>query len=378
MRERPTLMLVGLGDLGHAVLQSLIREKGIGKILLCDREEDLGQARTRLARLCAVVQGSDPQLVFQRLDLKDEESVLRTVQKEKPDIVLHTATLMTWWLPELLPDEPRRLLHQAGFGVWLPVHLTLGLKLMSALRKADFRGITVTAPFPDVANCVLGRIGLAPTCGIGNLDEIVPKVRLLAAKDLGVPLQEIRVFLVAHHALEAAVYGEASGEKPPYFLRVEHKGQDVTEALESEKLLFSPFPLPPGQAIHFLTAASAARLIRSLCGSDERLLHAPSPGGLPGGYPVCASRDGVRVPEIPGLTLEEAIAINERSHRFDGIERIEEDGTVVFCDEPAEIMKQLLGYDAPRLRPGECEQRAEELITRFREYARRQGIRLPA
>jgi hypothetical protein len=32
---------------------------------------------------------------------------------------------------------------------------------------------------------------------------------------------------------------------------------------------------------------------------------------------------GVTVPEIDGLSLADAIHINEQSHQFDGIERIE-------------------------------------------------------
>jgi len=42
-----------------------------------------------------------------------------------------------------------------------------------------------------------------------------------------------------------------------------------------------------------------------------------------------SGRDGVQPASIEGFTLAEAIAINERSHRFDGIKRIEGDGTVV-------------------------------------------------
>jgi len=373
---KPTIMLIGLGDLGNVILEFLAREEQLGQIVACDINKELGIARCNLAQLSAVAQGYTPSLSFTSLDINDREAVIEVVKREKPDIILNTASMQTWWLSDLLPSEQAALIKSAGFGVWLPVHLTLTLKLMEALHESDYKGIMLTAPFPDVINCVLGRLDLAPTCGIGNLDEIVPKVRLLAAQSLGVSIEEVRVLLVAHHALEPAVFGEPAKEIPPYFLRIEYDGNDVTEAVRGDELLFTPFPLPPGPAIHFLTAGSTARLIRALLSDREVLMHAPGPKGLPGGYPVIVSNKDVQIAPIKGLTVEEAIAINERSHRLDGIESIEADGTVVFCQENAEVLRVELGYDCKRLSPRESEERAKELIARFREYAGRHGVKI--
>jgi hypothetical protein len=373
---KPTIMLIGLGGLGSIILELLAREEGLGRIVVGSRNVAHGIARCNLARLGAMAQGYAPSLSFVPLDLNDKEAIAETVHREAPDIILSTATMQTWWLPDLLPPEQAAVIKSAGFGVWLPVHLTLTLELMEALRDADYHGITLTAPFPDVVNCVLGRLGLSPTCGVGNLDEMVPKVRLLAAERLGAPLDAVRVLLVAHHALESAVFGEPTGEIPPYFLRVEVGGQDVTEAIRADELLLSPYPLPSGPVTHFLTAGSTVRLIGALLSERGVLLHVPGPNGLPGGYPVIVGRSGVQPAPIEGLTLAEAIAINERSHRFDGIERIEADGTVVFCPEAADVLRVELGYECDRLAPYESEERAKELIARFREYARRYGVSL--
>ncbi len=373
---KPTVMLIGLGGLGSIVLELLAREERLGRIVVGSRNATRGVARCNLVRLGAMAQGYAPTIGFVPLDLNDKEAVAEIVQREKPDIILSTATMQTWWLPDLLPPEQAAIIKSAGFGVWLPVHLTLTLKLMEALREANYRGITLTAPFPDVVNCVLSHLDLAPTCGVGNLDEIVPKVRLLAAERLRAPLNAVRVLLVAHHALEPVVFGEPTGEVPPYFLRVEYGGQDVTENIHADELLLAPYPLPPGPVTHFLTAGSTVRLMRALLSEEGALLHAPAPNGLPGGYPVIASREGVQPAPIEGLALAEAIVINERSHRFDGIERIEADGTVVFCPEAAEVLRVELGYECERLTPDEAEDRAQELIARFQKYAERYGVNL--
>ena len=376
MQTKPTIMLIGLGGLGSIVLELLAREEGLGRIIIGSRNAGRGMARCNLARLDAMAQGYAPDISFVSLDLNDKEAVAEMVQREAPDIILSTATMQTWWLPDLLPPEQAAVIKGAGFGVWLPVHLTLTLKLMEALRDAAYPGVTLTAPFPDVVNCVLGRLDLAPTCGVGNVDEIVPKVRLLAAQRLAASPDAVRVLLVGHHALLSAVFGKPTGEIPPYFLRVEYGGQDVTGAISADELLLAPYPLPSGPVTNFLTAGSVVRLIRAFLSDGEELLHAPAPNGLPGGYPVVVSSSGARPAPIEGLTLAEAIAINERSHRFDGIERIETDGTVVFCPEAVDVLRRELGYDCDRLAPNESEERAKELITRFREYAERYGVSL--
>lgn len=369
-------MLIGLGDLGGVMLELLVREADLGRIVVASRNVDRGIARCNLARLGAIAQGYRPTINFVSLDLNHKEAVAEIVHREAPDLILSTATKQTWWLPDLLPPPQANLLKRAGFGVWLPVHLSLTLKLMEALRDVAYGGLTLTAPFPDVVNCILGRLNLAPTCGVGNLDEIVPKVRLLAAERLAAPLETVRVFLVAHHALEGIVFGEAADEVPPYFLRIEHKGQDVTTAIHADELLLAPYPLPSGPVTHFLTAGSTVRLIRALLSEKGSFLHAPAPNGLPGGYPIIANRNGVQPAPIEGLSLAEAVAINERSHRFDGIERIEADGTAVFCPTAVDVLHHTLGYSCDRLPPTSAEARAKELMARFREYAGRYGVDL--
>ena len=375
---KPTVMLIGLGHLGGAVLDLLVREKGLGRIVCCSRDRESGAARCNLARVGGAAQGLSPRIDYRPLELGDAAAVAEAVDREAPELILSTATMQTWWLPQLLPPEAAAAIGRARFGPWLPVHLAPTLKLMRALRAAGYEGVTLTAPFPDVVNCILGRLDLAPTCGVGNIAELVPKVRLLAAERLRVPPDRVRVLLVAHHALEPAVYGGRLDAVPPFFLRVTIEGLDVTQQVGASELLLAPYPLPAGPAAASLTASCTVDLIRALLSAGETLLHAPAPGGLPGGYPVLAGDRRVRPAPIEGLAPEKAVAINDRSHRYDGIEQIEGDGTAVFTIESAGAMRDTLGYDCDRLRPDDAESRGEELIARFREYAGRHGVTIEA
>jgi hypothetical protein len=375
-------MIVGLGSLGGVLLELLARDQAIGDIVVGSRDQRRGEVRCNLARVGALAQGADPHIQFVPLDLDDGDRAAEAFSRHCPDLIVSTASMQTWWLAELLPREAGERLAAAPFGAWLPVHLPPAIKFMTAVRAAGCRGATLVASFPDVVNAVLGRLGLAPTCGLGNLDEIVPKVRYLAGQRLHSSPAAIRVLLVAHHALEPFVFGGAiaPGDPriPPYWLRVELNGRDVTGELAADRLLFETYPLPAGPAWHFLTAGSAVRLIRALLTDREELLHVPAPAGLPGGYPAMASRAGVRLLDLPGLSRVQAVAINERSQPFDGIERIDADGTVHFTAQATDVLRQVLGYNGDRLRPSESEQSAKELMARFRAFAHEHGVDLAA
>ena len=375
----PVVMLVGTGDLGGVILELLARDTRIGKIVAVDRDEVRGPARVNLARLSAMAHGFCPDIEFVPADLEDEARVAELIRRTGPGLILTTASPQTWWLPSLLPADARARLGRAGFGAWLPVNLLLSIRLMRAVAASGVEAITLIGPYPDAANPILARLGLAPTAGIGNVDEIVPKIALLAAGRLGVPPATIRVWLIADHAVEPLAFaGIGAGAEPPHYIRIEHDGRDVTAAVGGSELLFRPVALPPGPVTHFLTAGSAARLVGTLISGGEAFLHVPGPLGLPGGYPVTVAAGAIDLALPPGLSRDEAVAINERARRLDGIDRIEDDGSVVFTPGTVEALDETLGYRCERLSPAEVPGRAGELMARFRQYARRHGIDVDA
>ena len=376
-----TVLLVGLGNLGGPLLDRLAVEPAVDRLIACGRSARRGAERVNLARLGALVAGRQADITFHSVDLRRHGALRDVLASTRPDVVINTASLQTWWLLEVLPEAPATRLKAAGFGAWLPLHLALSLDFMREIEAAAFTGSVLTGSFPDVVNCVLGRCGRAPTCGIGNLDEIVPKLQILAGDRLGARAAEIDVTLVAHHALEAAAFtaeGAAAEETevPPFFVRLEHRGEDVTDVVDAAALVLEAFPLPTGPAWGSLGATSAVRLVRALLGSENERLHAPGPEGLPGGYPVLVSNGTVRIADISGLSRDKAVAINEASHRFDGIDQIEEDGSVTLGEVSRGILREELGVDGGTLRPDDVADRAAELAAKFEEYARGYGVNL--
>jgi len=389
-RMGATVVLTGLGYLGGPLLDRLAVSAAVGRIVAVSRDPDRGAARCNLSRLSAAAVGVGAEIEHRPADLSHPEQIAGIVEEVSPDLVIHTASLQTWWLLDLFPPAAQ-VLKTAGFGAWLPLHLVLAVRLMEGLTAAGYEGHVINAVYPDVINVVLGKMGMAPTVGVGNVDEVVTKVRMVVARDLSIGPHDLDVRLVAHHALQRAAFrrpqGRASAgtgpvgrrnddQLPPYYLWVGQQGRDLTEQADARGALLGPCPLPDGPGWAGFTAASAVGLVGALLSERTWRMHAPGPAGLPGGYPIDVGGGKIVVSEIPNLSLDEAISINERSHRFDGIETIEEDGSVVFTEESAAVMRDALGYEGKTLQPAEAADRADELSRRFSEYARRHGVDL--
>jgi hypothetical protein len=123
-----------------------------------------------------------------------------------------------------------------------------------------------------------------------------------------------------------------------------------------------------GLAGQSVTASSATSVLLALSTKGEHIVHAPGPLGLVGGYAVKISPDSISLALPEGLSAAEALDINRRCQRYDGIEAVDADGTVRFTAETAAVMREVLGYDCEAMPLDECEARAEELAAKFRAF----------
>jgi hypothetical protein len=356
-----TVLVIGLGDLGTRVLDALARLPEIDRLLGAGRNEEHGQARAGQAELVAALAGGPRRVEFERLDLDDVAAASSLLRRLDPDVVVTAASRHTWWLP--FADER---LEALPYGVWLPLQLVLVRRLMEARREAGIAAPVVCLPYPDAVGPALAPLGLAPELGAGNVAETAPKLALAAAREAGVAPEEVRVRLVMHHAAQRLAFPSLRREatdEPPWAAEVLVRDEPLPHE-QVERLFRAPWPLPQGRDTHELSAAATAHAVQALLRDEQTATHAPAPNGLPGGYPVLLSRRGVELDLPRGLGLAGAVALNERAAAFDGIERIEPDGTVVYTSAAATGTERLLGLRLERLRPGEVDAVADELAAR--------------
>ena len=355
-----TVLVIGLGDLGTRVFDALARLPEIERLVGAGRDEERGRARAGQTAFVASLAGGPQHVSFEPLDLEDVATSAALLRRLDPEVVVTTASRHTWWRP--FADERVGAL---PFGVWLPLQLLLVRRLMEARREAGIAARVVCLPYPDGVGPALAPLGLAPELGAGNVAETAPKLAVLAAREARVSREDVEVRLVMHHAAQRVAFAGPGEDEPPWAAEVLVRGEPLPDD-DVQRLFRAPWPLPQARDTHELSAAATAHAVRALLRDEPSATHAPAPNGLAGGYPVRLSRRGVELDLPSRLPPAEAMALNERAAAFDGIERIEPDGTIVFTGEVARATERLLGLPLERVRPDEANAVADELAARAR------------
>ena len=381
MREREKIMVMGIGELGGIVLEFLCRIPGICEIVTADINADYGFKKTNSARIGAAFAGLYPDIKFHHIDLLNIEKTAEFLKKVNPTIIYSATTLQSWWVVHELPHENYEELYKdyCGLGPWVAMHLALNVKLMKAVKQSEIDTYVINSSFPDATNPSLARVGLAPTVGIGNLDNAIPAIKICASEILNVPMSNITAEFVGYHyhGYNWARYGMGNA---PYHLRIYAGQEDVTEKLGDIKKFVDELPKramrPAGRHGQFLIAASALKNIMAIYNDTKEMTHAPGPQGLEGGYPVRLSRKGAEVILPKGMTIEQARKINLEAQKYDGVEEIKQNGDIVLTDEAYTTFKKLLNMDCKAVTINDSYEQAMELRKKFNEFARKHGVNI--
>jgi hypothetical protein len=371
-----TVAVVGLGDLGTRVFDALARLPAIERLIGTSRTERRAAARVAQAALIAELSGGPRLVELAAVDVSDTDEIAVFLDAVNPDVIVLAASRHTWWR-----DRHDEDLSRLPYGVWLPLQASLAKKLMRAHADAGSTAAVVCLPFPDAVGPLLAPLGLAPTTGAGNVAEVASKLQLLAAREQRTERENVTVRLVMHHAVERFAFQSLSflggvaahdGDKPPWRGEITVSGERLDEAVVS-RLLTTGYEIPPDNGSHELTAACTARVVEALLADEPQLLHVPAPGGLPGGYPVRIVGRRLHLDLPAGLDVREAAELNCRASKWDGIESIESDGSLLFTAEVAEESERVLGIRLERVALTEAEAVADELAARLEERRGRLG-----
>jgi hypothetical protein len=248
---------------------------------------------------------------------------------------------------------------------------------MLAVKKSGIETSVVNGAFPDATNVVLSKLGLEPVCGGGNMDLGLGRVKRIVARNMNVPYRSVQIYGVGHHG--AYYTARMAG---PYYVKIFVEGKDVSDQWPNEKITRLYQEAGFGTVTQYKSALvdqmrTASSFLKHVLAIyyDTGEVHTCVTGveGLPGGYPTRLSQKGAKI-VLPGISKEDAIRINEEGAKIDGIERIKDDGTVVFCDQNVEYMREVVGYECKELKPKESEERAKELNRLLRKLYEKNNV----
>ena len=226
-----SILLIGsAGSVGHDMLYLIASMGRPIKVIGADFDEGKGVYEIEESLQIAHNLGFFPDFSFRKIDLFNIEQTSELINQIKPKVICNLASLGSWWVTRLLPDEEYKKI--GPIGPWLPNHLTLAYKLMKAIKMTGLDIKVVNGAFPDATNVVLSKVGLAPDCGGGNMDIGVQRFKRLIARDMGVPYRSVTVYGVGHHGTFYTTRYDG-----PFWVKIIVDGMDVTNLYPNEKLM---------------------------------------------------------------------------------------------------------------------------------------------
>lgn len=366
-------MFVGGGDLCLQILKMLVPRDDF-VFYLAGRDLEKVTRSCNLLRLGCLQLGGTCTVYPVVMDLAEGhiEANARTIYRIRPDIIFNSASLQSWRVITQLPPEHYQSLDRARLGPWLPMHLAPAYELMRAIKHSGIKAVTVNAAFPDAVNVVLDKVGMAPDTGIGGIANMIPAVRLSIARLAMRPPENVQVRLVAQQGFCQQVARMGLAPDAQYRLTYWVDNLDRTGEFADEVIfnaVCTNFRSLGGVDINFFNAISAVRLLENLHAEHEIITHVPGPNGLPGGYPVRVGLGQVLLALPYGVSRSDAIEVNQRGQRQDGISAIRADGSVSFASEQMAVMEALLGFTMSNLQLQDVHQYAAELGRKYQSFA---------
>lgn len=357
------------GIVGSTVVRELAHVPDVTSIHLFDL--NAAQAAIEATDARAIAEKMRPQRVevtTHATDMRNVDELAATLGSVPMDVVIQAATARGWYsFPKLFdPDVWKRINHEGRMGPWLPLFLDLPSRLMRARATAGSSVPVVQISYPDAVNSVLDAVGLTPAAGCGNSQNIATITRLSAAKELGIPVQDVDVELVANHfhAWALAADDPEMTERPLH-LRIFVQNQDVTDTVTTEAFWADVRATYPRTRPVF-AASSAVQNAMRIARDDRTAGHVNSPNGLPGGVTARLGANGHAELLLPqGMSEADVRTLLTHAQQGDGIDGIDADGSVRISPASASVMKELIGYDCDVLRFDEIGDRAEELLARL-------------
>ncbi|MBK0024551.1 hypothetical protein IAE57_00080 [Stenotrophomonas sp. S48] len=341
--------MIGAGDLCLRICARLVVRSDLSALCIAGRDALVGVSKAHFVASC----GSVP-VEWATLDAADVEQVATLIRQFCPDLIVHCASLHSPWLLAGRTDAVADAFRSAGFAAQLPAQLPLLISVMAAVEQTGFGGGVINCSYPDATQPILQALGSAPTIGVGNsgMIQMMLEARLRARK------HPRRVHVSAHHShvplIASCRIAEVAEEDLP---RIHLDGERHSIA---DLMVHAPaLALSPG--LNEITAAHAVAVMLAWLGLESPLAtSAPGVQGMPGGWPVIVGKARIELDLPRTETVEGLIAYQTRVARLDGIEQIEQDGTVRFTSALASALVRWPALAEP-LRPDGAKARHAQL-----------------
>ncbi len=362
---QPTIMITGAGGLvGTMAMEYLVRNPHVKHLIATDVNKKRLENYAKSALLGSMLHGHSKRVSWELLDLTNVDQVSDFLRKSPPGIILNCTTMISsFWYTDLINHAIKKsgkVFPGRMAGHTFAKDGVLTYSIAKAIQQADVPTKFVNISFPDHTNYALGKIGLAPTTGAGTIDLTVEAIRYVVSQRKNVPPKNVLVRMVAHHGIRAAPV-----TSDLMWLSIHINGEDVSAEFDQVELVKSALPYSGGYN-HGSTASSGVKTVLGILEGVGMYTHNPGPAGICGGYPVRLTNDGPEILRPKELSQADAEKINIAGMQADGIEKVDNTGTVYFTEKTCELLSEYLNINRKFVKLDELMDMTKELITGYK------------
>ncbi len=240
-----------------------------------------------------------------------------------------------------------------AYGLWTPLAMKYIKNIMTAHKNTNSHAIVINTSYSDAVIPWLKSAGQSyPDFGSGNLNHLIPRIKMAAAKQLNVnDISNISVILAVSHFHDVVISKEGHVEGVEPLIKIFYKNEIVQ--IDLNKIWKDcAIEMPVDAKRNMMNASSNFEIIRKIILALKyktiQILHIPGAFGNIGGYPV--KIDGMKVEADLFQTYfskEDMFLVNKKSIYLDGIEKIEK-GSLFYTDELTEKVKKAFNVTIPK------------------------------
>lgn len=369
------ILIAGYGSAGQYLTDFILKDHRINRVseihIMSRRSKEEVTPRLDLSRVSSGISRRFIPLTYHQCDFNDIESMSHILDDVKPEVVVYTGRYAAG-----LKYGSFSYPNDIGYGVWMPMSFPYIYNLMRAVKMSNTQPRVINTSFPDGVNYLLGQLDLAPYCGAGNINHLIPRIRSAAAKNFYTSVEKVDVSLACAHYVNTYVSKEGTEKKGASLLNIRVKDfSDVIhdrslEDQDSRKLELYKFCKDQsigGQVRNQMIATDCAELVRILTSySDDNYetIHIPGFQGRPGGQKYIVKGRDIQ-PDLSIWSQDEIDKVNLLGLRNDGV--IIDNG-ICFTDEVRDKMKNIFNLEYPKkLNVEEIQPFADEIYSKLKE-----------
>ncbi len=332
------IMIIGLGSVGNYLLDFLM-SAGDETMDICvaGRNKEKMLSDINIVRVASLIRGQNRSEVSMTgsVDLNRIADITQAIRSYDPDIIVNSSRAYPGLKYGSISWKSVR-----AYGIWAPLAMKYTKNIMTAYEQAESNAVVITTSYPDAVIPWLKSAGMSyPDFGSGNINHLVPRLKLAAAGRLGIKdYWNIDVTLAVSHFHDVVISKEGKTEGVDMLMDVRYRGQKI-DMETGEMIAGCSIPMPTDAKRNMMNASSNFEIIKAVLAavrrSEKTKLHCPGVFGEIGGYPIVLDGTGE---QVEAYLCEDHFGLarmrekNRESIYLDGIEDVR-DGVLVYTDE---------------------------------------------